>query len=330
MQSDREDDDQLNMALNDDDSLVNLEKKNTITVINTNARSLCPKIDSLVDCFSELDVDIAIITETWFRDGGELDQVCSDLELGAGLCSITLNRDPNPTTGVAHGGVAIITKKKMGKFKQYNFPNPDKFEVLPAVGTMSGSSRKFVVVGAYIPPNYPVARGNACVEYLEELIVDIKRKLDDPFIVLGGDFNQWAAHQAIVEFPDLTEVELGPTRGERTIDRLFTNMGRSIETSGTVPPLEAENSASDHRIAYFTAKVARREAFEWVTYTYRLCTEEAKKDFGTWVVTQDWSEVLAAEGSDAKVKAYQDIIDAALDTFSHLRPLVKSRHNHPG
>ena len=47
------------------------EKMNTQTnVINTNARSLCPKIDSLIDCS---DTTIAIITETWLADGKSLD-----------------------------------------------------------------------------------------------------------------------------------------------------------------------------------------------------------------------------------------------------------------
>ena len=71
-------------------------------------------------------------------------------------------------------------------------------------------------------------------------------------------------------------------------------------------------------MAYFKSLVPRKEAFEWITYSYRLCTEEARKDFGSWVVTQDWSDVLLAEGPDAKVRAYQDNIDAALDTFLSL------------
>ena len=37
---------------------------NMINIINTNARSLCPKIESLIDCFEELDVHMALITES--------------------------------------------------------------------------------------------------------------------------------------------------------------------------------------------------------------------------------------------------------------------------
>ena len=117
------------------------KKKHNLTIINTNARSLCPKIDSLVTCFTELEVDLAVITETWLKDGPQLDTDLDDLDKGAGLKTITLNRQPHPTTGVAHGGVAIMYRGSVGSFKRINIPNPDHFEVLPAIGTLRGSSK---------------------------------------------------------------------------------------------------------------------------------------------------------------------------------------------
>ena len=51
------------MAINEDEPGVNLEKKTSLTIINTNARSLCPKIESLIDLYEELEVDIGIVTE---------------------------------------------------------------------------------------------------------------------------------------------------------------------------------------------------------------------------------------------------------------------------
>ena len=50
----------------------------------------------------------------------------------------------------------------------------------------------------------------------------------------------------------------------------------------------------------------RRESFEWISYSYRVCTEEAKADFGRWIVQQDWNEVLTAVGSDQKADALQE------------------------
>ena len=178
---------------------------------------------------------------------------------------IKLNRDPHPVTGVAHGGVAVIYGKKIGQFKKIDFPNPDNFEMLPVIGSLKGTSRKIAIIGAYLPPNYTVPRGTAVLEHIENLIVHIKQKFRDPFIVLGGHFNQWAGEASVAEFPDIREVLVRPTRADRAIDRLFTNMGRSVVASGTVPPFETNQFVSDHKIAYATFWVHRQESFEWVT-----------------------------------------------------------------
>ena len=47
-----------------------------------------------------------------------------------------------------------------------------------------------------------------------------------------GDFNQWPVQEALQDFPDITEADVGPTRKDRCIDRVFTNFGRSVVESG--------------------------------------------------------------------------------------------------
>ena len=49
-------------------------------MINTNARSICPKIESLITCFEELEASFAVITETWLTDSVELDDNLADLK----------------------------------------------------------------------------------------------------------------------------------------------------------------------------------------------------------------------------------------------------------
>ena len=56
-----------------------------MNIVNTNARSLCPKIHSLLDCFVELKIDLAILTETWLTDGEGLEEDIEDLREGSGL-----------------------------------------------------------------------------------------------------------------------------------------------------------------------------------------------------------------------------------------------------
>ena len=74
-----------------------------MTIINANARSLCPKIDSLITCMDEMEASIGVVTETWFRDSPELEDDLADLQGRAGLSMLKLCRAPN-AQGVSHGG----------------------------------------------------------------------------------------------------------------------------------------------------------------------------------------------------------------------------------
>ena len=77
-----------------------------LTIINSNAHSLCPKMNSLITCFDELSATFGVITETWLTDGKELEDDIVDLQGRAGLNIITKNRPPN-AKGYSHGGVAV-------------------------------------------------------------------------------------------------------------------------------------------------------------------------------------------------------------------------------
>ena len=91
------------------DSSPYVNKKNggeIFKIINTNARSLCPKINSLVDCFEETGATIGTVTETWLSDGESLEQDIQDLLHGTGLGMICRNREEN-ARGFSHGGGSL-------------------------------------------------------------------------------------------------------------------------------------------------------------------------------------------------------------------------------
>ena len=75
----------------------------SFTIINTNSRSLCPKIDSLIDCMTECDARVAVVTEKWLKDGQRLDDDAEDLSAGAGLGMIARNRNVPAANGVTYG-----------------------------------------------------------------------------------------------------------------------------------------------------------------------------------------------------------------------------------
>lgn len=112
----------------------------------------------------------------------------------------------------------------MCSFKEVKYNNPEGFEILTAIGTLQGHSRKIAVIACYMPPNLTQRRASANLAYIEEMIIETKRRLKDPYIVVTGDFNQWRLEDSLQEFRDMVKTAAGPTRGTNCIDRTFTNM----------------------------------------------------------------------------------------------------------
>ena len=96
------------MALNEKESF---KKKNDITIINTNARSLTPKIDSLLDCFNELQADIAVVTETWLKSGPGLERDLDDLEKGADVLPSPKTVTLTPPPGFVMAGLLSCIRR---------------------------------------------------------------------------------------------------------------------------------------------------------------------------------------------------------------------------
>ena len=110
------------------------------------------------------------------------------------------------------------------------------------------------------------------MEFTAGAITEAKRRFDDPLILLAGDFNQWRIGDVVADFPDLLEAAVGNTRGDHSIDRIFSNLGPNID-EGTVPPLEtdpgpeAASRPSDHRVAYMRVEVPRVRPYVCLLYT---------------------------------------------------------------
>ena len=205
--------------------------KTKFTIINCNARSLCPKIDSLLDCFSEVDATVGVVTETWL--GKETAEAQERFREEGGIGFLSRNRNQAASNGVYYGGVAVLWKEGVCNLTKIYIPNPNDFEVLVMAGSIRGHSRKLVVIAFYLPPGYTKERGEAALEYINDCVVKIKQKYADPFIVMAGDCNQWKVTEALLDFPDLREAPVGPTREDREIDKIYTNVSRSLVESGT-------------------------------------------------------------------------------------------------
>ena len=227
-------------------------KEKKINLFNTNARSSWPKIQSFVDCMTELESDLAIVMETWLPRGECLEKKTEELLLGNNLKTLARSRAAG-LRGVNHGTVAIVVNNTTMKIEKKSFDNPDDLEILAATATLSGLKRKIGIIAAYILPGYAVPRGRACLEKISDLVHDFKNRLDEPLIIVGGDFNQWVLSRELEDFLDLWDLNAGPTRGDRRIDLIFSNLPEERTVAGILPPLETEGEEavqSDHRVLH--------------------------------------------------------------------------------
>ena len=279
-----------------------------LSFLNTNARSLGPKITSLADCFEEKLLDVATVTETWFQSDRLRQELEQELVDKYSLSMVSRERSRAAINGRQYGGVAVVYRKKRCKFEPFTLVNPMDHEVLALVGKIVGIKGKVFYLSCYAPPNLTLQQGRDMIEYVSDVIGEAKRTFANCTIIVNGDFNQWPFEEILEDHPDLKEVEHEPTRAHRKIDRLFTNFSRAIEESYVLPPLETEaGSLSDHKMVYVRAKFPQAPK-NTVTYTYRKYTEQGALDFEQQCQLQDWNSVLAATGSENKVEAFDKII----------------------
>lgn len=131
------------------------------------------------------------------------------------------------------------------------------------------------------------------------------------------------------KFIDMRECEVGITKKDKKIDRIFTNVGRSVVESGTWPPLETDadfdgrTTQSDYRVAFCKIELQKVDSFIWREYSYRRYTEEAEEKFKQWLVMHEWNEVLNAYGPNGKAGAYQAYLNWAIEEFFPLKTTRK-------
>ena len=162
--------------------------ENCASILLSNARSLLPKMGALVDAFDSLDLDIACITETWFKPGVDLSAKLDDIEGEHGIKFIHKSRDGRHRRAV--GSVAIAFRIGRCNLRRRDLGNrkADQ-EILCVTGKVGKIQRKIAVFVIYVPPDTRAAKFWELCDTLVAEIAAIKAALGDPIIYVTGDFN---------------------------------------------------------------------------------------------------------------------------------------------
>ena len=276
----------------------------------------------------ETEASIAIVTETWLQDAN-VEETVLDVAGEHGLAAHVKNRPSVADNGRQYGGVAIFSRAASTNFKQLDIPNPENFEVLCVTGRVSKLREKVAVIAVYIPPGYTKLKADCCVEYVSDVVAEVKRKLDSPIVIIGGDWNQWAVAPILNDHLDFAEVEHGPTRGDRKIDKFLVNFPRSVAESDVLPPLDdGAGRESDHNIAYFRAKFESNMDRK-VSYRYRHFTEGGATSFQTWISSYNFEAVYDCQNVNDQLTEFLGILECQMDKFFPFKTTVRRESDPP-
>ena len=271
-------------------------------------------MESIADCMSELEADVAVVTETWIQDQAVEDTLI-DIAGEHGLSAFFLNRKDIAANGRQYGGVAILSRSASTKFSPLAIPNPDNFEVLAVAGKLNKIKEKVVVIAVYIPPNYPRVKADSCLDYISDVIAESKRRFDSPIITVAGDWNQWNVSRVLDDHPDMSEVEHGPTRAGNKIYKFLVNFSRSVVESDVLPPLDdGQGRQSDHGVAFFKARFDVLPVKK-VTYRYRHFTEQGAVNFQEWVSGHNFERVYASVDVNESLASFLGDLQGKMNEF---------------
>ena len=263
----------------------NFKNKNDFNIILVNARSLEPKLFSLIDTMIEIDCQIAMITETWFRGRQDLEQTLEDMQQGLGYGCIRRDREG---TG---GGVAIVYRT--GDVEMRKIKIDSEFEIVAALGRRTGQRRKIVVMVVYVPPSLDAKDSDRAMEEISNLVGTLKRKYNSPYFVIGGDFNKRPIEKELKLYPDLKLENTPPTRGNNHLDLIFTNYPQYITKAGVTDPIfNLEGTETDHLTVYVNAKMPRVPEYNTESYSYYRQTAEGDEKMMQYIQSIDWKAEL--------------------------------------
>ena len=152
-------------------------KKTTFDFIVTNARSLAPKIESVITAFNELDLHFAVIAESWLKECKNLSDDLDDLNDGENISIIHKSRKSRRGKN-AGGGIAILFQKNKIRLSERKIRR-GKCELVCATGKLPGVARKIVILGAYLPPNIKANQAHEALAYISDAIGIIKQEMND-------------------------------------------------------------------------------------------------------------------------------------------------------
>lgn len=271
-------------------------RKSLPSLFVCNPCSLNNKMDEFRTVVHDQKVDIAVISESWFKPNMPEEHVQID---GFSLFS-------RPRIGRLHG-VALYARDSFHP-QAMDIITPDHLETvwvhlrpsfLPR--TISG----LYCAAIYSPPGDPY--GDALIDHLQQTVDQITTDHPDAGIVIAGDMNRLDIAQLTTGV--FTQVVKEPTRQRAVLDKIITNISGHYQKPRILPPV----GHSDHNTVQWQPLPKSKPHNEIKTTHVRPIPDSALREFGQWIVQHDWMEVRNEQNVQSKCNSMYATLNEKMD-----------------
>lgn len=179
-----------------------------------------------------------------------------------------------------------------------------------------------IAVGVIYHP--PDGNGWRMANHLVDCLDSILQQHPYTGIVLLGDFNS-LNDKLLLSYP-LQQLIRGPTRGNATLDKIYTNIPEIYNDPEIVPNI----SSSDHSTVIMFPKYQLSEASScWIDITIRSNDSNGKQLLANALANFDWSNLESIDDIDSKVQYFNSIILTLLNMFLPTRTVRRRSTDKP-
>ena len=167
-----------------------------------------------------------------------------------------------------------------------------------------------------MPPNLTKKRVDFAFELVNEDITRMKSIYESPYVILGGDFNQFGVDGFVSDHPEFKIPLTPPTRTDARLDLFAYNLEDSwVEDIIVNDPLENSETKSDHLPLVCLASLPNSHHFSIIKYSTRKFTKKNEAKFIEELNEWDWENLLTCNDASEKTEILHKVIGLLMDKY---------------
>ena len=295
-------------------------------------RSVWSKLDSLAQDMDERNADFAILSEVWEKKENLKHQYKIEELFEMKETKYISTARPGTKRG---GGAAIVAREDKFNLSKLNIDIPKPLEVVwgllrPKIPV--GHIRKIIICSFYSPPKS--RKKSALIDHISITLNKLRTIHPNVAVIIAGDKNDLDERGILSICPSLRQIVLKPTRKNKTLDIVITDLHRYYTEPSIVPPVPVDDVAlgvpSDHDgVLVLPLTNSSSNSKTKTIKTIRPIKQSSLDNFGQNIVLEDWSFLEKEASSTSLVQTFQDHCGDLVDHYFPTKTILVTPYDKP-